>query len=99
MFFIKCLSDRNDVYKSTEECNPEKKQKVLIVFDYMIADLISNKKLDLVVTDLFIRVNKLNISHIQHTIVFSSTKECKTICYTLFDYEDSKQTKTSTNRY
>ena len=52
----------NDVYKSIEEYNPGKKQKVLIVFDDMIADIISNKKLQPVVTELFFRGKKLNIS-------------------------------------
>ena len=52
----------NDVYKSIEEYNPGKKQKVLIVFDDMIADIISNKKLQPAVTELFFRGKKLNIS-------------------------------------
>ena len=38
------------------------KNKVLIVFDDMIADMINNKKLDSIVTELFIRGRKLNIS-------------------------------------
>ena len=45
-----------DVYKNIENYNPEKKRKVLIVFDNMIADLINNKKLNPVVTELFIEV-------------------------------------------
>ena len=51
-----------NVYKSIEEYNPGKKQKVLIVFDDMIADIISNKKLQPAVTELFFRGKKLNIS-------------------------------------
>ena len=38
------------------------KRRVLIVFDYMIADMINNKKLNPVVTELFIRGRNLNIS-------------------------------------
>ena len=38
-----------------EECNPTKKRKILIVFDDMIADMPSNKKLNPVVTELLIR--------------------------------------------
>ena len=49
-------------YKNTEECNRNKKQKILIVFDDMIADILSNKKLNPIVTELFIRGGKLNIS-------------------------------------
>ena len=45
-----------------EEYNPNKKRKILIVFDYMITDMLSNKKLNPIVTKLFIRGRKLNIS-------------------------------------
>ena len=43
------------VYKNIENCNPGKKRKILIVFDDMIADMTNNKKLNPVVTELFIR--------------------------------------------
>ena len=55
-------NDMQDVYKNIEDYNPVKKRKVLIVFDDMIADMINNKKLDSIVTELFIRGRKLNIS-------------------------------------
>ena len=51
-----------DVYKSIEEYCLGKKRKVLTVFDGVIADMINNKKLNLVVTELFIRGRKFNIS-------------------------------------
>ena len=51
-----------DVYKNIEDYNPGKKRKILTVFDYMIADMSNNKKLNPVVTELFIRARKLNIS-------------------------------------
>ena len=51
-----------DVYKNIEEYNLSKKRKVLIVFDDVIADMINNKKHNPVVTELFIRGRKLNIS-------------------------------------
>ena len=51
-----------DIHKIIEECTPNKKRKVLIIFDDMIADMFSNKKLNSIVTELFIRVRKLNIS-------------------------------------
>ena len=50
-----------DVYKNIEEQNPERKCKLLIAFDDMIADMISNKELNQILTDLFIRGRKLNI--------------------------------------
>ena len=51
-----------DVFRNIEDYNPDKKRKVLIVFDDMIADMINNKKLNPVVTELLIRGRKLNIS-------------------------------------
>ena len=50
------------IYKNIEEYNPNKNRKILIVFDDIIADILSNKKLNTVVTELFIRGRKLNIS-------------------------------------
>ena len=41
--------------------NPNKKREILIVFDDMIADMLSNKKIYPIVTVLFIRGRKLNI--------------------------------------
>ena len=51
----------DDIYKNIEEYNPNKKRKRLIVFDDMIADMLSNK-FNPNVTELFIRGRKLNIS-------------------------------------
>ena len=51
-----------DVYKNIDEYNVDKDRKILIVFDDMIADIIKNKKLNSIVTKLFIRGRKLNIS-------------------------------------
>ena len=50
-----------DVHKNIEEHNPGKKRKTLIVFDDMILDMINIKKLNPIVTELFIRGRKLNI--------------------------------------
>ena len=60
--FMEYSNDMQDVYSNIENCNPGKKRKILIVFDDMIADMINNKKLNPVVTELFIRGRKLNIS-------------------------------------
>ena len=51
-----------DVYKNINECNTDKERKILIVFDDMIADVINNKKLNSIITELFIRCRKLNVS-------------------------------------
>ena len=41
---------------------PDKENKTIIVFDDMITDMINNKKLNSIITELFIRGEKLNIS-------------------------------------
>ena len=51
-----------DVYKNIDEYNIDKEHKILIVFDDIIADIITNKTLNSIVTELFIRGRKLNIS-------------------------------------
>ena len=51
----------DNIYKSIDDCNPNKKPKILIVFDNMIADMVSNKKRNPIVTELFIRGRNLNI--------------------------------------
>ena len=52
----------DDIYKNTVEYNANKKRKILIVFDDMIADMLCYKKLHPIVTELFIRGRKLNTS-------------------------------------
>ena len=60
--FIKYSNYINNIYKNIEEYNSNRKQKILIVFDNMIADMVSNKILNSIVTELFIRGRKLNMS-------------------------------------
>ena len=60
--FIEYSNDIQDVYKNIEDYNLGKKRKILIVFDDVIADMINNKKSSPIVTELFIRGRKLNIS-------------------------------------
>ena len=62
--FTEYSNDMDDIYKIIEEYNPDKKPEILIVFDDIIADMLSNKKLYLIVTELFIRGRKLNISFV-----------------------------------
>ena len=60
--FIEYSNNMHDVSKNIDEYNPDKENKILIVFDDMIADMIHNKKLNSIITELFIRDRKLNIS-------------------------------------
>ena len=59
--FIEYSYDMDDFYKNIQEYNPNKKSKILIAFDDIIADMLSNKKLNPIVTELFSRGRKLNV--------------------------------------
>ena len=60
--FIDCSDTMDDVYENTNDYNLIRKRKKLIVFDDMIADIITNKKFQAIIKALFIRCRKLNIS-------------------------------------
>ena len=55
-------NDMDDIYKNIEEYKANKNRKILIVFDVMIADMLSDKMLNPIVTELNIKGRKLNIS-------------------------------------
>ena len=69
-----------------------------MVFDDMVADMLSNKTLNPAVTELFIRGKKTkHFSCSYYTILFCCAKNIRLNYIALFYYENSKQTKTSTN--
>ena len=59
--FIECSNTMNDVYENIDNYNPNRKRKILIVFDDMIADIMTNKKFQSIIKELFIRCRKLSI--------------------------------------
>ena len=52
----------DDIFENIEEYNPNKQRKIFIIFDNMITDILSNSKLNPIVSELFIRGRKRNIS-------------------------------------
>ena len=62
--FIEYSNDMCNVDKNIDDCNPDKENQILIVFDDMIADMIHNKQLNSIATELFISGRKLNISRV-----------------------------------
>ena len=54
----------DDIYENIVEYNPDKEQKILTVFDDKISNILINKKLSPIVTEVFIRSRKLNISFV-----------------------------------
>ena len=60
--YIECSNTVDDVYEYIDDYNLSSKKTILIVFDEMIADILSNKKFQTIIKELFIRCRKLNIS-------------------------------------
>ena len=60
--FIGCSNTMDDVYDNIDDYNPSRKRKILIVFDDMIADIMTNKKFQAMIKELLIRCKKVNIS-------------------------------------
>ena len=89
--FIECSNTMNDVYENIDLCNPNSRRKILIVFDDMIADIMTNKKFESIIKELLIRCRKINISLVFITVLFFCTKGRKIKFNTLFNYEDQYQ--------
>ena len=60
--FIECSGTMNDVYENINDCNLSRRREILIVFDDMIGDIMTSKKFQSIIRELFIRCRKLNIS-------------------------------------
>ena len=60
--FVEYSNAMNDVYENIDNYNPNRKRKVLILFDDMVAGIMTNKRFQLIIEDLFIRCRKSNIS-------------------------------------
>ena len=60
--FMEYSNTMDDVYNNIDDYNPKRKRKILIVFDDMIADAMTNKKFQAIIKELFIGCRKLNIS-------------------------------------
>ena len=92
--FMEYSNEMQDVYKNIEDYNPDKKRKLLIVFDDMIADMVNvnnnNDKLDSIVMELFTRVRKLNISIVFITRAYFKLPKDVRLNSTHFFYENSK---------
>ena len=52
----------DDIYNNINNYKPTRKRKILIVFDDMITDIMTNKKFQAIIKELFIRCRKLDIS-------------------------------------
>ena len=60
--FIEYFNSMDGVYDDINDYNPKRKRKVLIIFDNMTADVMTNKKFQTIIKKLFIRCRKINVS-------------------------------------
>ena len=75
--FIECSNTMDDVYENIHDYNSSRKRKILIVFDDMIADIMTNKTFQAIKKELFIRCRKLNISLFITQSYFSVPKDVR----------------------
>ena len=75
----------DDIYDDINDYNKKRKRKVLIVFDDMISHVMSNKKAQHVLKELFIRCKKSNISLFFNPILFFCSKRCEIELHSLCD--------------
>ena len=68
----------DDVCNNIDDYNPKRKRKILVLFDDMIADIMTNKRFQAIIKEIFIRRRKLNISLVFITqSYFSVPKEVR----------------------
>ena len=72
--FIEYSNTMDDVFSNIDDYNQRGKRRILIVFDDMIADILTNKKFQAIIKELFIRCRKLNIA-----LVFITQSYFKTL--------------------
>ena len=76
--FIECSNTMDDIYENIDDYISSRRRKILIVFDDIIADIMTNKRFQAIIKELFIRCRKLNISLVFITQSFNRS----------FDYEN-----------
>ena len=82
----------DNVYENINDYNAIRKRKKIIVFDDMIADILTNNKLQAIIKELFIRCKKYFICF-YHTVLFFCSKRFKIKFNTLFHHENKQQNR------
>ena len=76
--FIQYSSTMDDVYNNIDDYKPRRNKKNFIVFDGMVADIMTNERFQAIIKELFIRCRKINISPVFITqSYFSVSKEVR----------------------
>ena len=75
--FIECTNTMDDLYENIDDYNPSKQRKILILFDDMVADVMSNKKFQAIIKELFMRCKKTKyFTCVYHSVLFFFSKRC-----------------------
>ena len=82
--FIEHLNTMDDISNNIDDYNPTRKRKILFVFDDMIADIMTNKKFQAIIKELFIRCRKLNIYFVFITQSYFSVPKKVRLNYTCY---------------
>ena len=91
--FIECFNTMDDIYENIEDYNLSRKRKILIIFDDMIADIMTNKKFQTIIKELFIRCTKLNISLVFITQSYFSVPKDVRLNSTHYENKHQKRIK------
>ena len=92
--FIQASDTMDEIYENIEDYNKERKRKVLIVFDDMISHVMSDKKAQQVLKELFIRCRKVNISLCfltQYYFIVSKDVRLNCIHYIIFKLNNKRE--------
>ena len=84
--FIECSNTIDDIYENIDEYNPNKKRKILVVFNEMIADIMSNKKIHAITKELLQKAKYF--TRFYHSVFFFCSKRCHIKFNTLLDHEN-----------
>ena len=89
--FIEHSNSMDDIFTEIEDYNKKRKRKILIIFDDMNSHVMSDKKVQQVLKDLFIRCRKLNISLC--FLYFSVPKDVRLNCshYIIFKLNNKRE--------
>ena len=86
--FIECSNMMNDIYQNIDNYNPNRQRKMLIVFDNMIVNIKTNKKVVLMFTINCLLYAEKYFTCVYHTVLFFCSKRCEIKFNALFDHED-----------
>ena len=87
------LSNVQNDYENINDYNPIRKRKKLIVFEDLVADIMTNKTFQAIIKELLIKCRKLIISLFYHSILFFCSKRCNIKFNTLFRHENKQQNR------